>query len=502
MDEHYLIQLLRGTAWPITELSFVAERDGEIAGHIVYTKSTAGGKPTITFGPLSVLPEYHRQGIGRALVEHSMNAAREMGFGAVVITGVPEYYPKLGFSRGRDFGISLPDGASPDALMVYELIPGYLSGGGAVGFEAAGIFEQAENDDAGFAVFHKQFMRESYPERLILRPLFDGDIALMERWLYAPHAAKWFEHPDDWLNEIRGRRDRFSFMHYFIAEYEGVPIGFCDYYDTHASQGYEEEWSAQWRVNERKGEVYGIDYLIGEKDYLRRGFGRDMILRLLDKIRQAGAKIVLAGIDRDNKASRRALEAAGFVRSGGEYVLELSENAPDQTESERNLRLCESAGYSRFREDMDSAGTASVRLEKCCAFKDIKAEMDTPAVRRIISYAAVDGTPEGTRREVELYQNSTGLNFYGYLQNGVTAAICGFEEHPDKIEIHLISVDETLRRKGIGSAMVRELQRIYNKPIEAETTDEAVGFYRKTGFSAESFADPTFGRKWMCALQV
>jgi predicted N-acetyltransferase YhbS len=133
MDEHFLILLLQDCDKTIPELRFVAEHDGEIVGHIFYAM-TAFRRPdgthaeTVTFAPLTVEPKHHRQGIGKALVSHTLEIARKMGFGAVVITGVPEYYPKLGFKRAREYGLTMEDGSSPDSLMVYELKPGYLSG--------------------------------------------------------------------------------------------------------------------------------------------------------------------------------------------------------------------------------------------------------------------------------------------------------------------------------------------------------------------------------------
>jgi len=74
-----------------------------------------------------------------------------------------------------------------------------------------------------------RFMAEHYPAQLTLHPLFDGDIALMERWLRTPHVAQWYKHPDHWLNELRERRGEFSFLTHFIAELKGAPIGFCQY---------------------------------------------------------------------------------------------------------------------------------------------------------------------------------------------------------------------------------------------------------------------------------
>ncbi len=326
IDEHYLIYLLQGSPFVIPELCFVAQQDGEIVGHILYTKSEimkpdGSAKYTVTFGPLSVQPHLQRQGIGSALVRHSMDRARQMGFGAVMITGVPDYYPKLGFKRAKDYELTLPDGSADDAFMAFELETGYLSGGGTLHFLPS-EFEQAENDDAGFEAFHKRFMADNYPEKLILRPLFDNDIALMERWLYMSHVAKWYKYPGHWLRELYERRGEFSFITHFIAELEGIPIGFCQYYDCFFAQQHE-VWNDRWRVGDGQGEIYSIDYLIGEPEFLRRGFGREMISQMLYILQRAGVKTVIAEPEKDNAASNGALVANGFVWNGEGYHLEL-----------------------------------------------------------------------------------------------------------------------------------------------------------------------------------
>jgi predicted N-acetyltransferase YhbS len=110
MDEYFLLYLLRNSDSVISELCFVAEYEGEIIGHILYTKSKfkrLDGREvdTINFGPLSVLPKYQRQGIGKALVRYSLLRAKEMGYKAVLITGVPDYYPKLGFKRASTYNL-------------------------------------------------------------------------------------------------------------------------------------------------------------------------------------------------------------------------------------------------------------------------------------------------------------------------------------------------------------------------------------------------------------
>ncbi len=165
-------------------------------------------------------------------------------------------------------------------------------------------------------------MQENDSNKLTLRFLRDDDISLMERWLYTPHVAKWYLHPEHYLAEIRGRHEKFSFLTHFIAEYEGTPIGFCQYYDCYFSQEHE-IWSDCWHALDNKGDVFSLDYLIGEPEFLRRGFGGKMISLMLEDLRKLGAKKVIVQPEAENAASNNALEANGFKKSGEDYILEL-----------------------------------------------------------------------------------------------------------------------------------------------------------------------------------
>jgi len=132
-DEHLLVHKLRTAEAFVPELNFVAELDGKLVGHIIYTRSwieSNDGKKheMLTFGPLSVLPEYQSWGIGRKLMMHSFEKAKEMGFKAVFIFGHPDYYPRVGFKRGAEFGLTDFDGNVYDALMVYTLFDTGLDG--------------------------------------------------------------------------------------------------------------------------------------------------------------------------------------------------------------------------------------------------------------------------------------------------------------------------------------------------------------------------------------
>ena len=326
VDEHFLIKLLQGSSFVIPELCFVAELDGEIAGHILYTKNKVVRPDkteieVIVFGPLSVLPQYQKQGIGTALVYHSLEVAREIGYGAVIITGVPEYYPKLGFKRAREYSLTLEDGSSPDFFMAYELVPGYLDGGGA-GVFLPPEFEQSETDDEGYNSFNKRYLTQRFPGQITLRPLYENDVKLMEKWLYTPHVAQWYKHPKHWLDEINQRYGKFGFLSHFIVEFEGEPIGFCQYYDCYFAQEYE-VWNEQCNPGERRGENFSIDYLIGDTRCLGKGYGKEILKLLTGKVRKTGAKRVIVEPEKENIASAKVLEANGYKYNGREYVLKL-----------------------------------------------------------------------------------------------------------------------------------------------------------------------------------
>lgn len=130
-DEHLLAHRLRKCQVFVPELDYVAEVDGRIVGNIMYTKARIvepSGKAheVLTFGPLSVLPEYQNRGIGKALMLRTFDEARKLGYRAIVIFGHPDYYPRMGFRRAAEFGITTADGSSFDAFMVLPLYEGAL----------------------------------------------------------------------------------------------------------------------------------------------------------------------------------------------------------------------------------------------------------------------------------------------------------------------------------------------------------------------------------------
>lgn len=144
-EEHLLVHKLRNDESYIKELSRIALVDGKIVGAIYYSKGILKTEDNvlhevITFGPLGVLPSYQKLGIGCKLVEETIKLAKDK-YNAIVITGVPTYYPRFGFKKCFDYNISMFDGSQFDALMALELKENYFSKLGKSYFKEADIYE-------------------------------------------------------------------------------------------------------------------------------------------------------------------------------------------------------------------------------------------------------------------------------------------------------------------------------------------------------------------------
>ncbi len=132
-DEHYLVHVMRSHEDFLTDLDFVIEADGQIIGNIMYTRAklvdeSGEEKEIITFGPVSILPEYQRMGYGKLLIEHSFRRAIELGYDVIVIFGNPGNYVSRGFQCCKKHNICVENGIFPSAMLVKELIPAALDG--------------------------------------------------------------------------------------------------------------------------------------------------------------------------------------------------------------------------------------------------------------------------------------------------------------------------------------------------------------------------------------
>lgn len=127
--EHWMVNELRKRDG-ILSLSLVAEVDESIVGHIICSKAEVRTEnriiPVLNIGPISVLPEYQKKGIGKALITGMIEKAKQSGYGAILFFGRPEYYPQFGFQEASVFGITDSEGYNYPAFMGMELIPDYL----------------------------------------------------------------------------------------------------------------------------------------------------------------------------------------------------------------------------------------------------------------------------------------------------------------------------------------------------------------------------------------
>lgn len=104
-------------------VSLVAEEEGKIVGHMLFTPTIIEGEGTSLVGtglaPLAVLPRYQGKGVGSALVRAGLDEMRTAGEPFVVVVGHPGYYPKFGFERASKYGIRCEYGEVPDeAFMI------------------------------------------------------------------------------------------------------------------------------------------------------------------------------------------------------------------------------------------------------------------------------------------------------------------------------------------------------------------------------------------------
>ena len=167
-SEHYVIHVLRDDPAFVKELDLVMERGGRLIGQNMFMRTVIEADdgrtvPVLTMGPICVTPALKRRGLGKALLDCSLEKAAALGFGAVLFEGNIGFYGKSGFDYARRFGVryhDLPEGADDSFFLCRELIPGYLDG-------VTGVYQTPQGyyvPDAEVEEFDK-----SFPPKLKLR---------------------------------------------------------------------------------------------------------------------------------------------------------------------------------------------------------------------------------------------------------------------------------------------------------------------------------------------
>jgi putative acetyltransferase len=122
-----MVEKVRRSPGFVPELSLVAEQDGQIVGHALFSEVTIEDEgvswTVLALGPIAVRPEFQRQGIGGRMIREGMVRAAALGYRAVVLIGHPTYYPRFGFVPASRYGLTCTFRVPDDVFMAYPLRP-------------------------------------------------------------------------------------------------------------------------------------------------------------------------------------------------------------------------------------------------------------------------------------------------------------------------------------------------------------------------------------------
>ena len=157
--EHYVLNQYRNNPDFIPELDFVMEEDGKIIGQIMFSRAElvlpdGTRKPSWTFGPICIHPDYKRKGYGLKLLKYALEKAREVGVGFLCMEGNIDFYKHAGFDFACKQNINYhfePAGSVVPYFLSQELLPGWLKANGiteATYCPPKGYFVADENPEA------------------------------------------------------------------------------------------------------------------------------------------------------------------------------------------------------------------------------------------------------------------------------------------------------------------------------------------------------------------
>jgi RimJ/RimL family protein N-acetyltransferase/predicted N-acetyltransferase YhbS len=323
------------------------EEDGRLIGHVMFSKAElvlndGSRKPSWTFGPISIHPDYKRKGYGLKLLRHALGKARENGVGFLCMEGNIGFYEHAGFDLASKFGIhyhDMPQDEEVPFFLAQELIPGWLKSNGideAFYCPPKGYFVADENPEAFNnyeATFpHKEKLRlpgqltydnvmES--DRIILRPWRDSDAETLFKWASDPDVgprAGWAPHKS-------------------VEESLGIiRTVFCDATNTWAielketgeaigAMGYGP--SCDCKLPAREGEPLA-GYWVA-KPYWNQGICTEALKLMIEHIRKTtDIRSLISGHFTDNPASGRVMEKCGFVPTGETVIDETQYQGKDR----------------------------------------------------------------------------------------------------------------------------------------------------------------------------
>ena len=170
--EHFVLHQYRDNPDFIKELDFVMEEDGQIIGHVMFSKAEiilndGTPFPAWTFGPISIHPDYKRKGYGLQLLTYAIKKAKAMGIGMLCMEGNIDFYKHAGFDFASKMKIHYHDEPVESEVpyfLAQELIPGYWAGHEGTYCPPQGYFVANMNPEA-FEAYDATFPAK---EKLVL----------------------------------------------------------------------------------------------------------------------------------------------------------------------------------------------------------------------------------------------------------------------------------------------------------------------------------------------
>jgi len=127
-NEAGLVDLVRRSDDFDPNLSLIAEENGLVIGHVLFSKVSIEGAGTFEvycLAPLAVHPDHQNRGVGSALTEEGLRRLDRMGEPMVILEGIPSYYPRFGFERASQHGLEPPDPLVPDEAFMIRRLTSY-----------------------------------------------------------------------------------------------------------------------------------------------------------------------------------------------------------------------------------------------------------------------------------------------------------------------------------------------------------------------------------------
>ena len=331
--EHYVLHCYRDNPDFIPELDFVMEEDGRIIGHVMFSRAElvlndGTKKPSWTFGPISIHPDYKRKGYGIQLLDYALDKARENGIGFLCMEGNIDFYKHAGFDLASKKNIHYHDFPKEDVVpffLAQELIPGWLKDNGieeATYCPPKGYFV-ADEDPEAFEEYEATFPKKEKlrlpgqlgydgitleSDRIVLRPWREKDAAALYKYASDPEVgprAGWPPHKSikESLEIIRTVFHNDTTWAIELKE-TGEPLGAMGYLPSEGSH-----------LPSRKGEPL-VGYWVG-RPYWNRGICTEALQLMLDHISEAtDIRSLIGSHFIDNPASGRVMEKCGFVPTG------------------------------------------------------------------------------------------------------------------------------------------------------------------------------------------